>query len=1469
VSVEQLAVDAEPIALPASLGQQRLWFLDQVEPGTGRYNMGFALRIDAPLETCALRRALDEVVARHEALRTVFTQVDGQAVQVILPPAAVDLPVVDLAHLSADAAAAEATRVLHAELQRPYDLAAGPLFRALLVRLGDQEWRLLLGMHHIVVDEASLYIVLREVQQAYHAFASGLPSPLGDPPVQYADFALWQREMLQAGEMDRQLAWWRARMEGVSGVLELPTDRPRPAAPGWRGASIEFRTPAAVRAGLWELARQEGATPYVVLLALWQLLLGRLAGQDDVVVGTPVGGRTEETEDTVGFFVNTLAMRADLGGNPPFRAFLRRVREDTLTAFAHPDLPLERLVEALPLDRDPSRAPLFQTMFVLARAATGAGPSPDARWTPVPVELSTARFDLTLIARDERGVLHCMLDYALDLFGAETAERITRQFATLAAAVARNPELPIHDAPLLAPEERARLTGDWAGADGAYPLDVPIHRRIEAQAARTPDAPALMLGDDALTYGEMDARANRLAHRLLALGLAPEERVGIVADRSMEAVVSLLAVLKAGGAYVPIDPASPAVRAGAMVRDAGIRRVLGRAEHDEMVRGWGAEPVRADGAGEGREDAPGVDIHPDALAYVVYTSGSTGTPKGVMVRHRGLVNLALGFIDLHGFAPGDRVLLVPPLSFDATVGDVFPALAAGAALVLHPDPASLGADALLELCRAREITMVDTAAALWIQWSDAVISRGAPVDAAPLRMVMMGGEAAPLDRVAAWARATGGRVALMNHYGPTEATCCATLQRTVDGAEWRGASASIPIGRAVPGCRAYVLDRRGHPVDFGVPGELYLGGEGVARGYLDRPALTAERFVPDPFLPRPGARMYRTGDRVRRLGDGTLEFLGRTDHQIKLRGYRIEPAEVESALLSHPAVREALVTVREDPRKRLVAYVGAPGAAPAAAELREHVRGRLPEYMVPAAVVVLPALPVTRHGKVDRAALPAPEDGGDAARFVAPRTETERTLAALWADVLAVPKVGADDDFFELGGHSLLALPLVERVRQAFAVEVPLRALFSAPTVHRMAAAIDAVRAAGGGEVEDAGYAPPPEVYADLRLADGLRPAAPYAPRPLRSVFLTGATGFLGAYLLHGVLRRTTADVYCLVRAKDADEGRRRIAENVRGYLPWDESWGDRVIPVVGDLSAPRLGLTEDGFEALAERLDCIVHNGGVVNFTLPYGRMREANVLGTAEVLRLACARAAIPVHYVSTLGVHATRETQEVALFEDAPLPDVALVHDPYTLTKYVADVLVGQAGRRGVPVAIHRPARVGPDTRTGAMNPDDYLARVVRGIAETGIAPDLGWQWDLAPVEQVAAGIVQAVADPSWLGGAYHYFNPRLLAFRTLVDAVAQHGYPVQRLPYAEWRRRVLVAAADARHPLHPLLPLFPEKLHGLKAPHFHSSRADALLSAAGAAWTTPDAALVRRAVSYFVARGVLKGAPADAVSPETFA
>ena len=1030
--------------LPLSPGQERLWFLDRLHPGTATYNVPASLRLSGALDTGALRRALDALAARHEALRTeLHAGPDGAPLQVVLPPAAVPLPVVALEGVAAPEREAAAGRAARGWARRPFDLARGPLFRALLLRLGPGDHWLVMAMHHAVSDGWSVELIYRELAALYGAFARGRPDPLPPPATQFAAWAAWERARLTPEREARELAWWRAGLAGAPPVLELPTDRPRPAAQSHRGGEAAVRVAPALAGALRALARREGATPYMVLLAAWDLLLARWAATDDVVVGAAVGNRPRpEVEGTVGFFVNTLALRADLAGDPPVPAFLARVREAVLGALEHQALPLDRLVKELAPTRSRSHAPLVQVMFVLHDAAPARYELGGVRARPVRVPLDVSQFDLTLELQDEGdgaddGVAG-VLQYATDLFDRATAERMARHYVRLLEGIAAAPGARLSAVPWLDAAERRRVLEEW-NPPAPDVAGACVHELFAAQAARTPWAIAVVHGGERVTYAELEARANRLARHLRRLGVGPETRVGVCLPRAPELVVALLGVLKAGGAYLPLDPAHPRERNAEVVRDAAAALVLTLGALRKSLPG--AVPVVA--LDEAREavagepaDLPDGGAGPENLAYVIYTSGSTGRPKGVMVGHRGVSVLLHWLRDAVAAAERAAVLASTPMVFDVSVAELFGTLCWGGTLVLVENALALP-DARAEV---RKAAMVPTAAA-------ELLRQGALPPG--LEALDLGGEALPPELARAL-YATGTVRTLRNLYGPTEDTVYSTACVVPPGA------ARITIGRPLPGGRAYVLDAAGHPAPVCVPGELFLAGQGLARGYLGRPALTAERFVPDPFAAAPGARMYRTGDRARWVEPGELEYLGRTDRQVKVRGFRIEPDEVEAALAGHPAVHGAAVVVRGG---RLAAYFTAGEPAPPPGELREHLARRLPPYMVPEALVRVDAFPRTASGKLDRNALADPrpdelcgarEDGRP------PRTPVEEIVAAVWADLLGVERVGADDHFFERGGHSLLATRAASRLRAALGAEVRVADLFEHPTVAALAARIEA-----------------------------------------------------------------------------------------------------------------------------------------------------------------------------------------------------------------------------------------------------------------------------------------------------------------------------------------------------------------------------------------------------------------------------
>ena len=967
--------------------------------------------------------------------------------QVIHPPAPVPLPIVDLGRLPAEVRERQTQRLVWAEAARSFDLARGPLLRSTLLRLSPGEHVLCFTMHHVVSDGWSMDVLVREVSVMYGAFSWGEEPRLPELPVQYADFAVWQRERLCGAALEEQIGYWRERLTGAPPLLELPTDRPRPLVQDPRGASVGVHLPTEVSRELRALSRREGATAFMALLAAWQLLLARYSGEADVSVGTPIAGRTRlETEPLIGFFVNTLVLRTDLSGEPTFRELLGRVREATLGAYQHQEIPFERLVEELAPERSLAYTPLFQVMFVLQNNEQSELRMGELEIEPLAASgEEVTKFDLALaLAEDERGFVGSLF-YRAELWERATMERMVAHFARLVELAVPDPALPAAGVAFVTDEERAQLVEEWGATGHDYPAGVCIHDLFIAQAQRTPDDVAVVHGGEALTYAELDRASSRLAHALRGRGVGPEVLVGVCLRRTPSALVALLGVLKAGGAYVPLDPELPAERIGLILEGAQARLVLTESLLADRIPA-GADVFALDAGADSvaalPEDAPETGVAPENLAYLFFTSGSTARPKGVAIQHCGTTTFLHFLREIVPVEERACVLGATSFSFDVSIAEIFGTLCWGGRLVLVDSVLDLPSVADQDV---RLVVMVPTAAAELLR--SGAIPRS-------VRALNLAGEALTAQ-LAQGLYGLGHIEAVRNLYGPTEDTTYSTWSHVRRGSD------SVRIGRPVAGGQAYVLDGQLAPQPMGVAGELYLAGEGLARGYAGRPELTAERFLPNPFG-EPGSRVYRVMDRARWRPDGELEYLGRTDHQVKVRGFRIEPGEIEVALERHERVYEAVVVAREDASGdlRLVAYVVPAQGEVSPAELREHLKGHVPEYMLPSAFVTLATLPLTGSGKVDRRALPAPE-GASAMVHVAPRTPAEEVLAEIYADVLRAERVGAADDFFELGGHSLLATRVVSRVRQAFGVEMPLRALFEAPTVAGLAKRVDVLSRAG------------------------------------------------------------------------------------------------------------------------------------------------------------------------------------------------------------------------------------------------------------------------------------------------------------------------------------------------------------------------------------------------------------------------
>ena len=1118
---------------PLSFAQQRLWFLNRLDPESVAYNLPLALRLRGPLDTGALRAALGDTVRRHEILRTTFREAADGPEQVVAPAVRVALPMLDLPG-DGDEAADRWRDVLRQEVRRPFDLSRGPLMRSLLLRLGDEDHVLAITFHHVVADGWSLQIFLRDLGAFYASRFTGRPCTLDELPIQYADFAAWQRRWLDGEVLERELEYWRRQLAGAPPLLRLPLDRPRPAAASQEGRILAGTVPGELAGALRAVARSRGVTLFVPLLAALQLVLARYAGEPDVVVGTPVSGRQwVETEELVGFFVNTLALRTRLGGAATLDEVLDRVEEVVLSGQSHQDLPFEKLVEELKVERSLSYTPLFQVMLALQNVPPRMGEAADVVLEEVPLDPGVEKFDLTLSVAEEESRLVLALGYDTALFDATTVEALLGHWQRMLEALVDDRTRSPWEVSLLTAEERRQVIGAGRAASTFRLREGSLVDRFEARASARGDAVAVACDGETLSYRQLDRRANRLARHLRSLGVGRESLVAVLMHRSLDLVVAILGVLKAGGAYLPLDPNHPAERQSFVLADSGAVVVLAQRELAAVLTAE-VPVVEMDAAAAFETESPepvGLPLAGDQAAYVIYTSGSTGRPKGVVNTHANVLRLFTATEDLFSFGPDDVWTLFHSPAFDFSVWELWGALLHGGRLVVVPHWVSRSPDAFLALLADQAVTILNQTPSAFVQLVEAEQAGVAGGGLEALRTVIFGGEALDPVALAPWFERHPGRPTLVNMYGITETTVHVTFH-PVAATEARGdrrLQGSL-VGRPIADLGAHVLDRRGHLVPPGVAGELCVGGPGLARGYEHRAGLTAERFVPDPFSEEPGGRLYRSGDLARRRRDGGLEYLGRIDHQVKIRGHRIELGEIEAALRQSPALADAVVVDRNDDNlgRHLVAfYVAAQGAQPLVEQLRAGLRGSLPDYMVPAAWVALDSLPLTANGKVDRRALPETGSGGrGAARRPRRRTEIEGVLAAIWGSVLGLERVHPEDNFFDLGGHSLLATQVVARLRDQLGAALPVRSLFETGSLSELASLAERMLR------DDQGLALPPIAH---QPAEGRQPLSSAQQRlwfleqinPGTSTYNLPASAELELDLDLAILRRSLDEIAC------------------------------------------------------------------------------------------------------------------------------------------------------------------------------------------------------------------------------------------------------------------------------------------------------------------------------------------------------
>ncbi|MCF7958259.1 MAG: amino acid adenylation domain-containing protein, partial [Phycisphaerae bacterium] len=1035
--------------LPLSFAQQRLWFLNEYEPNSPLYNIPLKLSLSGSLDHAALEQSLNEIISRHESLRTTFDVIDGNPVQVIHSPSDRVLQIEDLSDIPEKEQGQKVHSLARAEADTPFDLKLGPLFRYRLLRLGDNRHILLLNMHHIISDGWSLDVLMNELSVCYTALANGNIPELPPLPVQYVDFANWQQNWLDGENLENQLSYWKNKLGSDVPVLELPTDHPHPTLQTYQGA-IEMTTlNKELVTPLRQLSHQEDVTLFMASLAIFKILLSRYSGQDDIVVGSPIANRTrKEIEPLIGFFVNTLVLRTDMPGHLTYRDLLKQVRDTTLDAYANQDIPFEKLVEEFRSDRDLSRTPLFQVMFVLQNTQDRQIKLSGLHVACDEIYNETAKFDLTMTLEDNGDELNLSIEYNTDLFEPATIRRMLGHYQILLAGIIANPECPISQLPLLGEAEQKQILVDWNDTAKDYPQDKCVHELFEAQVKRTPDATAVIFEDQSLTYAQLNEQANQLARHLKKLGVKPDVSVALCMDRSLELLVGLLGILKAGGAYVPLDPAYPSERLAFMLADTAAPVLLTQGYLLNNLPENNAHIICLDTEWKTMEvESPDNLTHqtnPDNLAYIIYTSGSTGQPKGVEIPHRGVVRLVFG-TDYITFNASQTFLQLAPVSFDASTFELWGALLHGARCVLYPERVP-DLDNLGEALKTYNIDCLWLTASLFN-----LIIDEKPGILSGISQLLTGGEALSVNHIKK-AEALLPATQIINGYGPTESTtftCCYRIPRQLNNN-----LASIPIGRAISNTQVYILDPHLNPVPIGVPGELYIGGAGLARGYLHQEELTREKFIDNPHNQGSAPRLYKTGDRCRYLPDGNIEFLGRLDHQVKIRGFRIELGEIESVLEQHPSVQQVVADVKEKIKdhKQLVAYIVSDGDPVSPEALRDYLKEKCPEYMIPSLFIAMKSLPLTPNGKIDRNALPEPtENPSNQPEYLSPLSATEQALAAIWAELLHVKQVGRNDNFFELGGHSLLAVKLFYHIQKNFDKTMPLTVLFKAPTVKQLA----------------------------------------------------------------------------------------------------------------------------------------------------------------------------------------------------------------------------------------------------------------------------------------------------------------------------------------------------------------------------------------------------------------------------------
>ncbi|MEH2065245.1 MAG: amino acid adenylation domain-containing protein [Nostoc sp.] len=1389
--------------------QEHLWLLQQIDQ-TWAYRSDCIILIEGNINVNNLELALQDIVNRYEILRTNFICLPGMTipVQVITDRKVILDKKCNISNFTVPEQEAKIKLIFHEFEQQKFEIEQGLVLHTSLVNISPERHLLFISLPALCADRVTFNCLVRELATSY---LGKFDEELSKEPLQYADFSEWQNQILEAEETKIGREYWQQQDFSTLDTFQLPFENRLSEKHKFQPKLVNSIITPELVANIEILAHKYNTSVSTFYLTCWMILLQRLNGQSKMLVAREFNGRKyDELKGALGLFAKYLPVYCHLEDNFKFSQFLQQVHESVESIHKWQEcFNWEQISDILPFcpvgfdftEEDPKHC-ADNILFSIYK-----------------LDSCTERFKIKLSCRQKNDYLNTEFHYDCNLFSSEDIAGLAEQFQNLLESAVHHPETAIWELEILSDRTLNKLLLEFNQTNADYPQNKCIHDLFTEQVERTPNNIAVAFNNQQITYAELNTRANQLAHYLQYLGVSAEVLVGICVERSLDMIVGILGILKAGGAYVPLDPHYPQERLAFMLEDTQVSILLtqqhlleGLPNHNAQIicldTDWEAmsttvtERSRSAGYAYTREsqENPLITVDAENLAYIIYTSGSTGKPKGVAIAHRNLVNSTTARITYYQ-QPVSNFLLLSSFAFDSSVAGIFWTLCCGGTLHLPEEGMQREVPKLIELIFQNLISHLLSLPSLY----DLILQQAKPEHLNSLSAVIVAGESCPLELVQHHSQLQS-EASLFNEYGPTEATVwssvyyCHTPERETQ----------ISIGCPINNTQIYILDSHLHPVPVGIPGEIYISGEGLARGYLNQSAITSEKFIPHPFSEKPGMRLYKTGDLAKYLTDGNIEFVGRIDNQVKIRGFRIELGDIETALNQYPGVQETAVIAREDVpgNKRLVAYVvPQPKSAITVNELRNFLKEKLPEFMIPSAIVLLKELPLSANGKVDRKALPAPEQIradliGD---FVSPRTPVEEMLTQIWAEVLKVEKVSIYDNFFELGGHSLLTTQLLSKVKQAFNLDISLRSLLEKPTVAGLAENIDRVCQT---EID---Y-PLLDLKAEAVLDSTIHPqnVFKFILEP-SAVLLTGATGFLGVFLLAELLQQTKADIYCLVRSKNLQDSHKKLQINLESYGIWNKLWSSRIILISGDLSKPLLGLETEKFQQLASTIDVIYHNGAWVHHIYPYSILKSTNVLGTQEILKLASKIKTKPVHFISSSGVVSAKLESGIKLArEQDSLNEKEFPNNGYCQTKWVAEKLVQTAAERGIPISIYRPSRISGHSQIGVFNSNDFLYKLIIGCVQLGSAPDIDIRENIVPVDYVSKAIVHLSKQEESLGKTFHLVHPQTLHSNTLIDHIRSLGYSIDQDSYEQWREKLLnITEGSLEHPLYPLVSFFPAR------------------------------------------------------------